>query len=47
MKAFIEYPEISQERIEVTGDLWVVTHDRHVDEIIEKWEAKNNGGSKE
>jgi hypothetical protein len=43
MKAFIEYPEASDDRIEVTGDFYVVTRLRLVDDIIEQVTAKNSG----
>lgn len=41
MKAFIEYPEASDDRIEVTRDFYVVTRMRLVDDLIEQIEAKN------
>lgn len=40
MKAFIEYPEVSDDRIEVTKDFYVVTRLRLVDDIIEQVESK-------
>lgn len=47
MKAYIEFPDVSEERIEVQQDLWVITHDRNVELIMEAWESKSNVGVKE
>lgn len=40
MKAFIEYPEASDDRIEITKDLYVVTRLRLVDEMVEQMTEK-------
>jgi len=42
MRAFIEYPDISNERIEVKGDLYVISQGVHVEDIVEQWSKKNN-----
>lgn len=40
MKAFIEYPDISDERIEVKEELYVISQGIRVEEIIEQWSQK-------
>lgn len=40
MRAFIEYPDISDERIEVKGDLYVISQGVKVEDIIEQWSGK-------
>ena len=40
MRAFIEYPDISDERIEVKQELHIVSLGVKTEEIIERWKSK-------
>jgi hypothetical protein len=41
MKAFIEYPEASDDRIEVKNEFHVVSIGIYTEQIVEKWEKLN------